>query len=576
MFIIRRTPLVASAAALLAALSSTPGMAGGRLPTCAELATHPSFGLVNHRDLSAISSTLVPAAGTSPAYCQVNITVSSESGPRAGYMTGQSEQIRVRVGLPLSTSDGGAGGVQGAWNGKQRDLGGGGYAGGVGGVTGSTNIGYVGTSTDTGHDGTVTAGGSFALNPDGTLNWGLIEDFAKDGVHAQLVWGTKIAKIYYGKSPTRRYWTGCSTGGRQGHQHAQSFPKDYDGILAGAPAFNWDRFIPSELWPQIVMRQEVGGPIASAKLTAVSNAAIAACDGLDGVDGDGIIQEPRRCDYDARSFVCTGGASDPANCLTAAEAAAVNKIWNGPVNAKGEKIWFGLEPGTPLGGLAGTNPFSIATDHFRYWIKQDPTFDWRTVTEASFVDDFATSQKLFNRAIGTDDPDLNDFRKGGGKMIMYHGLFDTLIFPRGSYDYYNRAADEMRQKGKRSSSAAAMAELQKFYRYFPYPNVGHCAGGTGPQPNGTDQFDALVNWVENGVAPEHFVATQNLAGGATRTRKICKYPDVLVYNGSGSTDDHNNFRCAARAVDDRELLRADRLGKAGGHGHDDDDDDDDD
>jgi Tannase and feruloyl esterase len=572
----KRRFIVSVAGGLFAALTLAPAFATGpgRLPNCVELATHPSYGLVGHRDLSALSSALVPAAGANAAYCQVDITVSSESGPRHGYLTGQSEQIRVRVGLPLSAADGGTGGVRGAWNGKQRDLGGGGYAGSVGGVTGSTNIGYVGTSTDTGHTG---GSGSFALNPDNTLNWGLIEDFAKDGIHAQLVWGTRIAKIYYGKSPTRRYWTGCSTGGRQGHQHAQSFPKDYDGILAGAPAFNWDRFIPSELWPQIVMRQEVGGPIASAKLTAVSNAAIAACDALDGVP-DGILQEPRRCDYDARSFVCTGGPSDPANCLTMAEAVAVNKIWNGPVNARGEKIWFGLERGTPLApfGLAGAVPFGIAVDHFRYWIKQDPTFDWQTVTEASFVNDFALSQKLFNKAIGTDDPDLSDFRRGGGKMIMYHGLFDTLIFPRGSYDYYNRAAEEMRKKKGKRSSAAGMAELQEFYRYFPYPNVGHCAGGTGPQPNTNDLFNALVDWVENGVAPEHFVATQNLGGGATRTRKICKYPDVLVYDGSGNPNDHNSFRCARRALDDRDLLRADRLGKAGGHGHDDDDDDDDD
>lgn len=571
---LRRTFSVAFAATLLASL--TPSMAGNQLPTCVELGSDPYFRLAGHPHLSEVSSIPVAASGTSAAYCQVNITVASESGRKAGYLPEQSEQIRVRVGLPLSAADGGTGGVQGAWNGKQRDLGGGGYAGSVGGVTASTNGAYVGTSTDTGHSG---GGGSFALNPDGTLNWGFIKDFARDGIHAQRVWGEKVAKIYYGASPTRHYWTGCSTGGRQGHQHAQSYPKDYDGILAGAPAFNWDRFIPSELWPQVVMQAEVGGPIASAKLTAVSNAAIQACDMLDGVS-DGIIQEPRRCDYDARSFICTGGPSDPANCLTKAEAVAVNKIWNGPVNARGEKIWFGLERGTPLGGLAGTNPFSIAVDHFRYWIKQDAAFDWHTVTERSFVDDFATSQKLFNEVIGTDDPDLSDFRKSGGKMIMYHGLFDSLIFPRGTYDYYNRAAEKTRKSGSSKkgkwSSASAIAELQKFYRHFPYPNVGHCAGGTGPQPNTNDLFDALVNWVENGVAPDHFVASQNLGGGATRTRKICKYPDTLVYDGQGSADDHNSFRCAARAVDDPRLLRADELGKAKRHGRGDDDDDDDD
>ena len=548
--------LLFSAIVLLSlTLTST---AASALPTCVELGSDPAFGLVGNPDLSGVSTSLVPAAGPNAAYCQINITVSSESGEAFGYLPGQSEHIRVRVGLPLSLADGGTGGVQGAWNGKQRDLGGGGYVGSVGGVTAATNLRYVGTSTDTGHS---TPGGSFALNPDNMLNWGLIKDFAQDGIHAQHVWGTAIAKTYYGSAPTRRYWTGCSTGGRQGHQQAQTFPKDYDGILAGAPAFNWDRFIPAELWPQIVMFQDLGGPISTAKLTAVTNAAIAACDALDGIV-DGIAQDPRRCLYDATAFVCTGAVGDPANCLTPAEAAAVNKIWNGPVNAKGEKIWFGLERGASLSGLAGTNPFSITVDHFRYWIKQDPTFDWHTVTEASFVNDFATSQALFHDAIGTDQANLHAFRSGGGKMIMYHGLFDQLIFPRGSYDYYNRAAEKMKGSGPKPTSAAGgMAALQEFYRFFPYPNNAHCGGGTGPQIDTNVLFDALVNWVEHGIAPDYVVATQNLGGGVVRTRKICKYPDVLVRNGTGSTDNEASFHCEVHLQDDPALLGAGVLGK---------------
>src|SRR2546428_10829549 len=141
--------------------------------------------------------------------------------------------------------------------------------------------------------------------------------------------------------------------------------------------------MPAELWPQAVMSQHLGGRISTAKLTAVTNAAIAACDALDGIV-DGIVQDPRRCLYDATAFVCTGAVGDPANCLTPAEAAEVNKNWNGPGNAKGEKIWFGLERGASPSGLAGTNTFSITGDPFRDWNKQDPTFGWHTVTEDSF------------------------------------------------------------------------------------------------------------------------------------------------------------------------------------------------
>ncbi len=181
-------------------------------------------------------------------------------------------------------------------------------------VTSSTNLGYVGTSTDTGHSG---GSGSFALNPDGTLNYGLIEDFASDGIHEQHVWGVQLAQTYYGTAPVRKYWMGCSTGGRQGHYQAQNFPRDFDGILAGANAFNWDRFITAELWPAVVMNRWVGGPIASAKLNAVTNAAIAACDAQDAIPGDGIIQDPRACTYTAKSFLCRayGGSSSDPNCL---------------------------------------------------------------------------------------------------------------------------------------------------------------------------------------------------------------------------------------------------------------------
>jgi hypothetical protein len=344
--------------------------------------------------------------------------------------------------------------------------------------------------------------------------------------------------------PTRKYWMGCSTGGRQGHYQAQNFPDAYDGILAGASAFNWDRFIPSELWPQIVMNKELGGPISAAKLNAVTGAAVAACDGLDGVV-DGMIEDPRRCNYDARAFVCKGGSGDPANCLTAAEASVVNKIWNGPATADdrrhaSDRAWYGLERGASLTSLAGTNPFAIASDHYKYWIKQDATFDWKTVTEDAFFGDFVESIKKFNEAIGTDD-NLDEFRRAGGKLITYHGLADPLIMPRGTYNYYNDMKGGINNK-------------DAFYRFFPYPSAGHCGGA------GLDAevlFSALVKWVEKGVAPDHVVAQVT----STRTRKICKYPDVQAYQGSGSTDDQANFTCQSRNKDDKDLLEQDELDK---------------
>src|SRR5438477_6545328 len=166
------------------------------LPTCGQLATDPAFGLAGNTQISGLTAALQPASTTPPItpYCRVDFTFSGESGPAAGYLPGQSQQLKIRVGLPPNSVDitnpTAAGAVP--WNGKNRDLGGGGYAGTVGGVTSSTNLGYVGSSTDTGHSAAL--GGSFALNPDGTLNYGLIEDFASDGIHEQHVWGVNLAK----------------------------------------------------------------------------------------------------------------------------------------------------------------------------------------------------------------------------------------------------------------------------------------------------------------------------------------------------------------------------------------------
>src|SRR5437879_9859501 len=82
--------------AALAALMLASTLAAAQSPTCAQLGSDPIYGLVGNASLSAASTTLVAASGTNAAYCQVNITVSSECGVEAGYLPGQCEHIRVR------------------------------------------------------------------------------------------------------------------------------------------------------------------------------------------------------------------------------------------------------------------------------------------------------------------------------------------------------------------------------------------------------------------------------------------------------------------------------------------------
>jgi hypothetical protein len=166
-------------------------------PTCAQLSTNPAYGLTQNPVVIQHSTTLVPAAGANPAYCRVDFVVSERGGPQFGYAAGEIQRIGLRVGLPANSSDGGTGGGaagEGAWNGKVRNLGGGGLVGAVGGVTAATNARYVGSSTDSGHTGNDPSFGVIQATHE--LNLGKIEDFFSESLRLQYQWALRLAERY--------------------------------------------------------------------------------------------------------------------------------------------------------------------------------------------------------------------------------------------------------------------------------------------------------------------------------------------------------------------------------------------
>ena len=181
--------------------------------------------------------------------------------------------------------------------------------------------------------------------------------------------------------------------------------------------------------------------------------------------------------------------------------------------------------------LAGNNPFVIATAHFRSWIHQNPSFDWHTLSEAGFEADFRASQQKFHEAIGTDNPKLDGFRKHGGRMIIWHGEADPLIFPRGTVNYFERVL----------AANGGAQRVKDFARLFMAPGVGHCAGGDGPNPIGL--LDAVVDWVEKGIAPNTVQASRRRPDGTMITRPLYPYPTTAKWTGNGNTDDAANFVC---------------------------------
>lgn len=505
--------------------------------TCAALATYLGTLAPTITPYTAPGATtplpltqLIPAAGTNAARCEANFIYSDPEliGPEGGYAVGQHQRIGIRVGFPLNVADGGSGGVQGAWNGKVRNIGGGGLQGNLSSITAATNTGYVGSNTDTGH---ATGSPTFAVIQDThQLNYGTLHDFLVESIHQQYKWALKLTQVYYGKKASRNYWDGCSTGGREGLSMALSFGEDFDGFLTGAPANFHTRLQVATVWPFWVQKELTAPPGATAgtltqgKMNAANASAVAACDAptsatYDGVS-DGLLGDPRTCTFDAKNNICgTFGAPAAPNCLTPQEADAVNRIWDGPRNDHDLRIWFpfgrganaGVTNAPPFGGPGGS--LGIFT-----WSHMDNNYDF-TAEPLSLFDDetqLATREVApYSDIISTD---LQKARKGGAKIIMWHGGADQLIPWRQSVHYYREAAERF----------GGFKHLQSWFRFYLAPGVTHCGGGVGPQPQAL--FDTMVNWVENGVAPDTILSTNATLG----SRPMCPYPQTAIYNGNGA------------------------------------------
>jgi Tannase and feruloyl esterase len=401
----RKGTFLAATTALLGSAALMPATAfAGKPPTCAQLAANPDYGLAgnplitaaasDNQGLVSPSAAMVPATATDAAYCLVHLQFSSKSGPKYGYAPGEAQTIGINVGLPLNSTDGGsptnpAGyswtALNGAWNGKVENLGGGGLAGTLGSVTAATDAGYVGSITDGGHNTTQngTVGNFAVIQTTNQLDVGKITDFASESLHQQYLWALALADSYYRHAPTRNYWYGCSTGGRQGLELAQKWGEDFDGILVGAAVVYWDAFdLAGKAWAPLANRDDVVLAGQSAITTgqfqnAVSHA-IAACD-VEGADvvADSVVDDPRQCKYTAEGdptiLAAPAGTCTGANCVTPLQATAIDKMWEdaslsgGPYNHPGAKNWYGLMPTilSPSGGIGpavgtgSTNPERI-------------------------------------------------------------------------------------------------------------------------------------------------------------------------------------------------------------------------
>lgn len=452
-----------------------------------------------------------------PAFCEVTVTLTHP---------GDDDHAKVRTWLPLEK-----------WNGRFQAIGGSAYAAGDNGVGLGTAVrnGYAVTTTDAGIGDVLDT--TWVLDSKSKVNKALLNNFASRSQHEAAIVGKAVVHHIYGKRAAYSYFTGCSTGGREGYMEAQRHPDDYDGILADAPAVNWDEFEVATLWPQVVMNNEKAYP-TDCELNAFTDAAVKACDKLDGVQ-DGLVNDASRCDYDPRRLigtkvVCRGRELT----ITAADAAVVRKIWDGPRTTSGKKLWAGVPVGADLNGLAGTKdgqgaPFPVPALWVQLFLEKDPSFDLTKITYSDFTELFRQSQAEYDKVIGTDDPDLSDFRDSGGKLVTWQGDTDEFIPAQGTVRYHQQVQREL----------GSAKKVDDFYRLFLAPNTSHC--GLNGQDGSTDGLAALTDWVEHGKAPETLPATLVDTNGRTVARDLCAYPEVLRYKGRGDTSLASSFRCAA-------------------------------
>lgn len=465
---------------------------------------------------TTITATPDPGDATTPASCRVQLAITN---PPSG------DLVNVWVYLPDS-----------GWNGRFEGVGGGGFSGGsAASLLAPLRQGYAAGATDAGHQ-TPTA--DFVLNADNTINFQRAIDWGYLGIHEMTASGKALVAAYYGTGASHAYFNGCSTGGRQGVTEAQRYPDDYDGILAGSPVINYTQMQPAQIWPQLLMLEN-NDFLPPCKFQAAVDAVVQACDTVgDGVQ-DGVIGDPLACNWDPSVLI---GTVTPCGTITSADANIIRSTLEGPRRSDGSFMWYGLLRGTRFSGIAGTvpdgqggwvgAPFFIVPSYIADWLVQDPAWDWRTLTQASFEQLFNQSYQEWNASNGSADPDLQAFASHGGKLLMWHGLADFGVMPEGSMDYYERVQALM-----------GPGHTQQFLRLFMAPGVDHCGGGNGPQPTG--QFDDLVNWVESGKAPSTIDAVKRDASGVvTEERPVCAYPRVARYKGSGDPNAASSYRCA--------------------------------
>ena len=453
-----------------------------------------------------------------PSYCRADGVIDQRVGA-----DGKPYAIGFAIALPDN------------WNGRFLFQGGGGLNGSVSPPLGwqaagdapGLARGFAVVSTDTGHKGAVFDA-SFMKDQQASL------DFAQVAVGRVAVLAKQIIKQYYGQPVQHSYFSGCSTGGREGMLVSQRYPTEFDGVVVGDPAMETGYSNIGLAWAavafnQIAPKDASGKPMPTNDFSAadkklLTNAILKACDSLDGLK-DGMIFNRTACHFDPGVLTCKGAKTDA--CLTSQQVGALQKAFAGPKDSRGRQIYPAFlydtgmiagAPGTFSNFLPSTGPNPLGPPNLALSLDVDQ----RVAAVAANA-----NQILTDTATWTN---LSTFLGRGGKLIFYHGTSDPIFSALDTLAYYQRME---RDNG-------GVDRVQGSSRLFLVPGMGHCSGG----PATLDSFDtlgAVVNWVEKGTPPDSIVATGKAFPG--RSRPLCAYPKHAQYKGQGNPDEAANFEC---------------------------------
>src|SRR5262249_21504715 len=305
------------------------------------------------------------------------------------------------------------------------------------------------------------------------------------------------------------------------------------------------------------------------------------------------VQKVKACqrafDLDRDVPTCTGERD--GTCLSAGQKVAIGNIFAGPKDASGKPIYssFPFDAGH---GASGTvfwefiSPMILDPGAVGFIFKTPPadpatfippvfslTADINVLAQQIFATDATYTESGMQFMTPPNPEHLTTLQRHGGKIVVYHGVSDPIFSINDTtrwfegLDFPNRRSDAQRDADEQVSAAnhddeqdeddghghKDFAKARSFARLFHVPGMNHCSGGPS-----TDQFDLLsplVQWVEQGQAPERIVAGArgpgNVGGinpevpqswSATRTRPLCAYPGTAIYKG-GDVESAESFAC---------------------------------